>query len=243
MVENGGLSIGSRYVKGGSVEEWDTQRVLLSKGAALYVRLILQLPVLDPTAGFMCYHRKVLESIPLDKITWVGYGFQIAMKYYAYKLGFSIKEIPIAFIDRVAGKSKMSMAIFKEALLGVWQLRKIVFSLLAALSLFTSCHLLEYDPRKIALTPEKMAEILYDIQLFEEYAKAGFLKDTTFTEFQKNYRLIEEYQKIFEKHNIDKEAFEENFTYYGQEGYAMKSIYEFLLETTLKETAETNTPI
>ncbi|MCL4115945.1 UNVERIFIED_CONTAM: hypothetical protein GTU68_032763 [Idotea baltica] len=117
------LSVGSRYVKGGNVENWEKNRVLLSKYASLYVRIITQLPVQDTTAGFVCYTREVLEAMDLDAIRFVGYAFQIEMKYTAHRLGFKLAEVPITFTDRVIGESKMSMKIFKEALWGVFQLR------------------------------------------------------------------------------------------------------------------------
>jgi len=113
------LSIGSRYVKGGKVENWPLRRVWMSYYASVYVRIILGINIKDTTAGFVCYRRKVLEVIDLDKIRFIGYAFQIEMKYTALKHGFSIKEVPITFIDRQFGESKMSTKIFKEAFLGV----------------------------------------------------------------------------------------------------------------------------
>ena len=118
-----GLSVGSRYVKGGKLENWPLDRIVLSMGASLYVRLITWMPVKDPTAGFVCYGRKVLEAIDLDNIRFVGYAFQSEMKFAAYRLGFSIKEVPITFTDRLEGTSKMSKGIVKEAILGVLQMR------------------------------------------------------------------------------------------------------------------------
>lgn len=117
------VAVGSRYVKGGSVKNWTYERILLSYFASLYVRIILGVKVKDTTAGFVCYKRKVLETIKLDKIKFIGYAFQIKMKYTALRLGFRIKEVPITFIDRVEGVSKMSTKIFKEAFLGVIQMR------------------------------------------------------------------------------------------------------------------------
>jgi len=114
------LSVGSRYVKGGDVKNWDYKRILLSFCASLYVRFILWISIKDPTAGFVCYKREVLETIALKKIQFVGYAFQIEMKYTALRHGFKIAEVPITFIDRVLGKSKMSSKIFREALLGVF---------------------------------------------------------------------------------------------------------------------------
>lgn len=122
--ENGAdVAVGSRYVKGGNVSNWDMKRILLSYFASLYVRMVLWIPVKDTTAGFKCYKRKVLESIDLDKIRFMGYAFQIEMKYRAYKKGFKIVEVPIMFTDRVLGVSKMSTKIFKEAFVGVVQMR------------------------------------------------------------------------------------------------------------------------
>lgn len=122
--ENGAdVAVGSRYVKGGNVSNWDTKRILLSYFASVYVRMILWFNVKDTTAGFKCYKRKVLETINLDNIRFMGYAFQIEMKYSAYKKGFKIVEVPITFVDRVLGTSKMSSKIFKEAFLGVVQMR------------------------------------------------------------------------------------------------------------------------
>lgn len=117
------LSIGSRYVKGGAIKNWPSDRIALSKGASLYTRLITWMPVKDPTAGFVCYTRKVLESLNLDTISFIGYAFQIEMKFAAWKMGFKIKEVPITFIDRKLGASKMNKGIVKEGILGVLQLR------------------------------------------------------------------------------------------------------------------------
>ena len=102
---------------------WPADRVLMSYYASVYVRLITWLPIQDTTAGFICYRRRVLEAIDLDKIKFVGYAFQIEMKYAAYSLGFNIKEVPIIFTDRVEGTSKMSKGIFKEAVIGVIKMR------------------------------------------------------------------------------------------------------------------------
>lgn len=117
------VAVGSRYVKGGALENWPTNRILLSKGASFYTRVITSMPVKDPTAGFVCYKREVLETINLDGITFVGYAFQIEMKFAAWKLGFKITEVPITFIDRELGASKMNKGIIKEGVLGVLQLR------------------------------------------------------------------------------------------------------------------------
>jgi dolichol-phosphate mannosyltransferase len=122
--ENGAdLAIGSRYVKGGNVSNWDMKRILLSYFASIYVRLILWIPIKDTTAGFKCYRKKVLQTVDLDAVKFMGYAFQIEMKYRAYKKGFKITEVPIMFTDRVLGVSKMSTKIFKEAFLGVIQMR------------------------------------------------------------------------------------------------------------------------
>ncbi|HHT04374.1 MAG TPA: polyprenol monophosphomannose synthase [Bacteroidales bacterium] len=118
------LSIGSRYVDGKiSVVNWPIGRVIMSYYASSYVRLITGLKIGDATAGFVCYRRQLLEAMNLEKVKFVGYAFQIEMKYTAYKLGFKLNEVPIIFADRVLGQSKMSMKIFKEAFFGVWSLR------------------------------------------------------------------------------------------------------------------------
>jgi dolichol-phosphate mannosyltransferase len=116
------VSIGSRYATGVNVVNWPMGRVLLSYFASSYVRLITSIPVHDTTAGFVCYSRKVLETIPLDQIRFVGYAFQIEMKFIAWKFGFVLKEVPIIFTDRTRGESKMSPGIFKEAFFGVLQM-------------------------------------------------------------------------------------------------------------------------
>jgi dolichol-phosphate mannosyltransferase len=117
------LVIGSRYVKGVNVVNWPMGRVLMSYFASIYVKVILGIKIDDTTAGFKCYRRKVLETINLSAIKFVGYAFQIEMKYTAWKLGFKVKEIPIIFTDRTEGVSKMNRGIFKEAVLGVIKLR------------------------------------------------------------------------------------------------------------------------
>lgn len=117
------VAVGSRYIKGGGVRNWPANRILLSKGASFYTRMILWMPVADPTAGFVCYKREVLEAINFDEVKFVGYAFQIEMKYAAWKLGFKIKEVPILFEDRKHGESKMSKGIVKEGILGVLNLR------------------------------------------------------------------------------------------------------------------------
>jgi len=118
------MSIGSRYVKGGKVVNWPFNRWLMSYFASFYVRMVLWINIKDTTAGFKCYSRKVLETIDLDNVWFVGYAFQIEMKYSTLKHGFKVKEVPVTFIDRVYGESKMNMGIFKEAFVGVFKLRK-----------------------------------------------------------------------------------------------------------------------
>jgi dolichol-phosphate mannosyltransferase len=117
------LSIGSRYVKDGKTENWPLDRKIYSKGGALYTKIITWMPVQDPTAGFMCYKREVLDAINLDEISFVGYAFQIEMKFAAWKLGFKINEVPITFIDRKTGYSKMNKGIIKEGVLGVLKIQ------------------------------------------------------------------------------------------------------------------------
>lgn len=117
------FSIGSRYVRDGRVSNWPLSRILISYFASLYVRSILWINVKDTTAGFVCWKREVLEAIDLDSIEFVGYAFQIEMKYAALKKGFKPMEIPITFIDRQVGSSKMDMGIFKEAFFGVLKMR------------------------------------------------------------------------------------------------------------------------
>ena len=121
--EGADLAIGSRYVKGGGVINWPANRIALSKGGSYYTRMITWMPIKDPTAGFMCYKREVLETINLDEIAFVGYAFQIEMKFAAWKLGFKLKEVPIIFQDRAYGISKMNKGIVKEGILGVLELR------------------------------------------------------------------------------------------------------------------------
>jgi len=117
------LAIGSRYIQGVNVVNWPLSRVLLSYAASLYVRLITGMKIFDPTSGFICYRRSVLEAINLDEITFIGYAFQIEMKYNTYKKKFNIQEIPIIFTDRLYGISKLSKGIIKEAVFGVIQMR------------------------------------------------------------------------------------------------------------------------
>jgi dolichol-phosphate mannosyltransferase len=117
------VAIGSRYVPGGGVVNWPKNRLFLSKGASLYTKIITSMPVQDPTAGFICYKRVVLEDIDLDKVRFVGYAFQIGMKYLAWRLGYKLKEVPIQFVERQFGVSKMHIGIIREAILGVLKLR------------------------------------------------------------------------------------------------------------------------
>ena len=117
------LAIGSRYVTGVNVVNWPMGRVLMSYCASIYVRMVLGVDIRDTTAGFVCYRRQVLETIELDKIRFKGYAFQIEMKFTAHQCGFTIREVPIIFINRVLGTSKMSGGIFSEALLGVIRLK------------------------------------------------------------------------------------------------------------------------
>ncbi|MBI2968799.1 MAG: polyprenol monophosphomannose synthase [Bacteroidetes bacterium] len=117
------VAVGSRYTGGGNVENWPLNRKMLSQFASLYVRMILWMPVMDPTAGFKCYKKEVLSKLNLDAIRFIGYAFQIEMKYRAYRAGFRVVEVPITFIDRKEGVSKMSMSIFKEAFWGVIRMR------------------------------------------------------------------------------------------------------------------------
>lgn len=122
-IEGADLSIGSRYSKGVNVVNWSMKRVLLSYFASKYVRLVTGIPVHDTTAGFVCYKRKVLETIKLDKIQFVGYAFQIEMKFKAWKHGFNIKEVSVIFTDRTLGESKMSKTIITEAVFGIVSMR------------------------------------------------------------------------------------------------------------------------
>ena len=122
MEQGADVVIGSRYVSGVNVVNWPLMRLLMSYFASKYVRLITRMPVNDATAGFVGYRREVLQSINLDTIRMVGYGFQIEMKYTAWRLGFKIREVSIIFVDRVAGASKMSGGIFGEAFFGVLKL-------------------------------------------------------------------------------------------------------------------------
>jgi len=122
-VDGADMSVGSRYTKGGKVDNWPLLRIFISYFASLYVRMILWIGVKDATAGFVCYCNRVLQTIDLDDIEFVGYAFQIEMKYATIRRGFNIVEVPITFIDRQVGQSKMSMNIFTEAFFGVLKMR------------------------------------------------------------------------------------------------------------------------
>jgi dolichol-phosphate mannosyltransferase len=122
-VKGADASVGSRYITGVNVVNWPMSRVLMSYYASAYVRLITRMKIRDTTAGFVCWKRKVLETIDLDHIRFVGYAFQIEMKYTAWKLGFQVTEVPIIFTDRTEGESKMNKKIFREAIFGVMSLR------------------------------------------------------------------------------------------------------------------------
>ncbi|TAL57672.1 MAG: polyprenol monophosphomannose synthase [Bacteroidetes bacterium] len=117
------VAVGSRYVRGGKVENWPMGRIIMSYFASVYVRWVLWIGIKDTTAGFKCYRRRVLEAINFDSIEFMGYAFQIEMKYTASQLGFKVMEVPITFKDRTEGTSKMSMGIFKEAFWGVLQMK------------------------------------------------------------------------------------------------------------------------
>ena len=122
-IEGGDLSIGSRYVNGVNIVNWPMNRLLMSFFASKYVKLVTGMPIHDSTAGFKCYKRNVLETINLNKIQFVGYAFQIEMKFKSWKYGFNILEVPVIFTDRTEGSSKMSSGIFMEAVLGVLQMK------------------------------------------------------------------------------------------------------------------------
>lgn len=121
--QNADVAVGSRYCNGVSVVNWPMGRILMSYYASAYVRLITRMKVRDTTAGFVCYSRKVLSSLNFERIRFIGYAFQIEMKYTSWKLGYKVVEVPIIFIDRTEGTSKMSSSIFKEAIFGVMSLR------------------------------------------------------------------------------------------------------------------------
>ena len=117
------VAIGSRYCKGGRVSNWPLGRIMMSYFASVYVRMVLWMNIKDTTAGFKCYSAEVLKNIALDDVRFIGYAFQIEMKYRAWKKGYKLVEVPITFVDRIEGTSKMSTGIFKEAFWGVVQMR------------------------------------------------------------------------------------------------------------------------
>lgn len=117
------VAVGSRYVRGGKLVNWPWDRKFISRGGAFYTKMITWMPVNDPTAGFVCYRREVLKTIPLAEVQFIGYAFQIEMKYRAWKAGFKLKEVPITFEDRKEGTSKMTSGIIHEAMFGVWKMR------------------------------------------------------------------------------------------------------------------------
>lgn len=117
------LAIGSRYINGVRVVDWPLHRLVLSYGAGIYTRMITRIPVKDVTAGFKCFHRKVLEAIDFDRVRSNGYSFQIELNYRAWRKGFRLQEVPIIFVERTEGQSKMSKSIVREAMLKVWELR------------------------------------------------------------------------------------------------------------------------
>jgi dolichol-phosphate mannosyltransferase len=121
--EGNDMSIGSRYASGVNVVNWPMSRVLLSYFASIYVQLVTGMPIKDSTAGFVCYTNKVLQTINLDKVRFVGYAFQIEMKFTTWKFGFKIKEVPIIFTNRILGESKMSTGIFSEAVFGIIRMK------------------------------------------------------------------------------------------------------------------------
>ena len=123
LIDGADVAVGSRYIAGGGVHNWPKRRILLSRGASIYARLITGIPVQDTTAGFVCYKREFLENLNMDRIVFKGYAFQIQMKFAAYLMGFKIVEIPIWFKDREEGVSKMSSNIIQEAIFGILKLR------------------------------------------------------------------------------------------------------------------------
>ncbi|MGN6293825.1 MAG: polyprenol monophosphomannose synthase [Chitinophagaceae bacterium] len=150
--EGADLAIGSRYVQGGGVVNWPADRIALSKGASVYTRMITWMPVKDPTAGFVCYRKKVLETINLEEIHFTGYAFQIEMKFATWKLGFRIKEVPIIFQDRTYGVSKMNKGIVKEGILGVLKLRWH--------SLFTNYRKRVQNTKAVSISPLRKNEMI-----------------------------------------------------------------------------------
>ena len=123
LIDGADVAVGSRYIAGGGVHNWPKRRILLSRGASIYARLITGIPVQDTTAGFVCYKKEFLENLNMDRIVFKGYAFQIQMKFAAYLMGFKIVEIPIWFKDREEGVSKMSSNIIQEAIFGILKLR------------------------------------------------------------------------------------------------------------------------
>ena len=150
--EGADLAIGSRYVQGGGVVNWPADRIALSKGASVYTRMITWMPVKDPTAGFVCYRKRVLETINLEEIRFTGYAFQIEMKFATWKLGFRIKEVPIIFQDRTYGVSKMNKGIVKEGILGVLKLRWH--------SLFTNYRKRVQNTQAVGISPLRKNEMI-----------------------------------------------------------------------------------
>ena len=150
--EGADMAIGSRYVKGGGVVNWPSNRIALSKGGSVYTRLITWMPVKDPTAGFVCYRKEVLETINLDEIRFTGYAFQIEMKFATWKLHFKIKEVPIIFQDRTFGVSKMNKGIVKE---GIWGVLKLRWH-----SLFTNYRKRVKNTESISMTPLHKKEMV-----------------------------------------------------------------------------------
>ncbi len=150
--EGADMAIGSRYVKGGGVVNWPSNRIALSKGGSVYTRLITWMPVKDPTAGFVCYRKEVLETINLDEIRFTGYAFQIEMKFATWKLHFKIREVPIIFQDRTYGVSKMNKGIVKE---GIWGVLKLRWH-----SLFTNYRKRVKNTESISMTPLHKKEMV-----------------------------------------------------------------------------------
>ena len=216
LKQGAGVAIGSRYVQGGSVKNWDLQRIILSYGASLYVRLILWLPVKDTTAGFIGYKRAVLEKIQLTAIVFKGYGFQIAMKYAAYKLGFKLQEVPISFKDRELGVSKMSLSIFKEAVLGVWQMRfrKIGFkkAVLALFLLAMACQ--NNDKPKNLIAEDAFIQMYLDSKIVEQVIKDKLEKQA---DSLKNAVREQAYETFFKEHNINELDFTNSYNYYNKD--------------------------
>lgn len=222
------VAVGSRYSNGVNIVNWPMYRVLLSYFASKYVRWITGLPIHDTTAGFICYKRSVIESIPLKEINCSGYLFQIKMKYIAWKKGFKIKEIPIIFTDRVAGTSKMSGKIINEALWGVLcikiqslfkknkkQMKKIFLIILA---LLCSCKNNIEKPNDL-ISPNQMKNILIDLLLTEEIVLVSNTKDISKINFQAKNRVLKKY-------GITEGQFQNSNNYYTLE----KKIYLKILK-------------